>query len=311
MTPINLDNFDFVKRIYMKNNENYFNMEISREDIDFKYWNNKENLMKTKIGYIKRKELSNTNLKLIISQIDVNNTNLAISKITEALNNLKNSPKLIFGNLSKICIEEIEYILNNLQQENNFDFLFIKAVLLLLVDKYHTNENQNLFFIINDKLLKVRNIIKNGKSDDFETFDLFLNITPLLINENENNINTGEICKVESENIPLKVTFNAIKDFIIRGLNESYKNNLKNFIINFLEGKLGDNLIDWNLMKYIHLFKISIKDFCNIVKYIVSKMKEKNNIINDILENKDFIDIVNEHNLNFIIYVEKLIKDSN
>ena len=311
MTPINLENFDFVKRIYMKNNENYFNMEISREDIDFKYWNNKENLMKTKIGYIKRKELSNTNLKLIISQIDVNNTNLAISKITEALNNLKNSPKLIFGNLSKICIDEIEYILNNLQQENNFDFLFIKAVLLLLVDKYHTNENQNLFFIINDKLLKVRNIIKNGKSDDFETFDLFLNITPLLINENENNINTGEICKDESENIPLKVTFNAIKDFIIRGLNESYKNNLKSFIINFLEGRLGDNLIDWNLMKYIHLFKISIKDFCNIVKYIVSKMKEKNNIINDILENKDFIDVINEHNLNFIIYVEKLIKDMN
>ena len=65
-------------------------------------------------------------------------------------------------------------MLNNLQQENNFDFLFIKAVLLLLVDKFHTNENQNLFFIINNKLLKVRNVIKNGKSDDFETFDLFL-----------------------------------------------------------------------------------------------------------------------------------------
>ena len=301
MTPINLDNFDFVKRIYMKNNENYFNMEISREDIDFKYWNNKENLMKTKIGYIKRKELSNTNLKLIISQIDVNNTNLAINKITEALNYLKNSPKLIFGNLSKICIEEIEYILNNLQQENNFDFLFIKAVLLLLVDKYHTNENQNLFYIINDKLLKVRNIIKNGISDNFEIFDLFLNITPLLINYNENNF--------DNENIPLKVTFDAIKDFIIRGLNESYKNNLKNFIINFSEGKLCENLIDWNLMKYIHLFKISIKDFCNIVKYIILKIKEKNNIINDILENKDFIDLVNENNLNFIIYIEKIIKD--
>ena len=305
MTPINLDNFDFVKRIYMKNNENYFNMEINREDIDFKYWNNKENLMKTKIGYIKKKELSNNNLKLIISQIDVNNSNLAINKITEALNILKNfqSNRIIFGNLIKICIEEIEYIINNIQQENNFDFLFIKAVLLLLVDKYHTNENQNLFFIINDKILKVRNNIKNGKSNDFDTFDFFLNITPLLISENNNKEN------YDNENIPLKVTFDAIKDFIIRGLNESYKNNLKNFIINFSEGYLGNNLIDWDLMKYIHLFKISIKDFCNIIKFIFIKAKEKNNIINDIMENKDFIDIINEDNLNFIIYIEKIIKD--
>ena len=295
MTPINLENFDFVKRIYMKNNENYLDMEINREDIDFKYWNNKINLMKTKIGYIKKKEISNLNLKLIISQIDVNNSNLAISKITEALNILKNTPKIIFGNLSKICIEEIEYILSNLQQENNFDFLFIKCVLLILIDKYHSNENQNLFFLINDKLFKVRNSIKNGKSDDFELFDFFINITPLLLTDNEN--------------IPLKVTFDAIKDFIIRGLNESYKNNLKNFIINFSMGKLGEFNIDWNLMKYIHLFRIKIKDFCTVVKYIVMNIKDKNNIINEILENKDFVEIVNEDNLNFIIYVEKIIKE--
>ena len=295
MTPINLENFDFVKRIYMKNNENYLDMEINREDIDFNYWNNKGNLMKTKIGYIKKKEISNTSLKLIISQIDVNNSNLAINKITEAINILKNTPKIIFGNLSKICIEEIEYILNNLQQENNFDFLFIKCVLLLLIDKYHSNENQNLFFLINDKLLKVRNSIKNGKSDNFALFDFFLNITPLLLTDNEN--------------IPLKVTFDTIKDFIIRGLNESYKNNLKNFIVNFSLGKLGENSIDWNLMKYIHLFRINIKDFCDIVKFIVLNMKEKNNIINDILENKDFVDVINEDNLNFIIYLEKIIKE--
>ena len=295
MTPINLENFGFVKRIYMKNNENYLDMEINREDIDFNYWNNKSNLMKTKIGYIKKKEISNTTLKLIISQIDVNNTNLAINKITEAINILKNTPKIIFGNLSRICIEEIEYILNNLQQENNFDLLFIKCVLLLLIDKYHSNENQNLFFLINDKLLKVRNSIKNGKSDDFELFDFFINITPLLL--------------IDNENIPLKVTFDTIKDFIIRGLNESYKNNLKNFIINFSMGKLGEFPIDWNLMKYIHLFRINVKDFCDIVKFIVINMKEKNNIINDILENKDFVEIINEDNLNFIIYVEKIIKE--
>ena len=295
LTPINLENFDFVKRIYMKNNENYLDMEINREDIDFTYWNNKSNLMKTKIGYIKKKEISNTTLKLIISQIDVNNTNLAINKITEAINILKNTPKIIFGNLSKICIEEIEYILNNLQQENNFDLLFIKCVLLLLIDKYHSNENQNLFFLINDKLLKVRNSIKNGKSDDFELFDFFVNITPLLL--------------IDNENIPLKVTFDTIKDFIIRGLNESYKNNLKNFILNFSFGKLNEFPIDWNLMKYIHLFRINIKDFCDIVKFIIYNMKEKNNIINDILENKDFVEIINEDNLNFVIYVEKLIKE--
>ena len=295
LTPINLENFDFVKRIYMKNNENYLDMEINREDIDFTYWNNKSNLMKTKIGYIKKKEISNTTLKLIISQIDVNNTNLAINKITEAINILKNTPKIIFGNLSKICIEEIEYILNNLQQENNFDLLFIKCVLLLLIDKYHSNENQNLFFLINDKLLKVRNSIKNGKSDDFELFDFFINITPLLL--------------IDNENIPLKVTFDTIKDFIIRGLNESYKNNLKNFILNFSFGKLNEFPIDWNLMKYIHLFRINIKDFCDIVKFIIYNMKEKNNIINDILENKDFVEIINEDNLNFVIYVEKLIKE--
>ena len=295
MTPINLENFDFVKRIYMKNNENYLDMEINREDIDFTYWNNKSNLMKTKIGYIKKKEISNTTLKLIISQIDINNTNLAINKITEAINILKNTPKIIFGNLSKICIEEIEYILNNLQQENNFDLLFIKCVLLLLIDKYHSNENQNLFFLINDKLLKVRNSIKNGKSDDFELFDFFINITPLLL--------------IDNDNIPLKVTFDTIKDFIIRGLNESYKNNLKNFILNFSFGKLNEFPIDWNLMKYIHLFRINIKDFCDIVKFIIYNMKEKNNIINDILENKDFVEIINEYNLNFVIYVEKLIKE--
>ena len=295
LTPINLENFDFVKRIYMKNNENYLDMEINREDIDFTYWNNKSNLMKTKIGYIKKKEISNTTLKLIISQIDVNNTNLAINKITEAINILKNTPKIIFGNLSKICIEEIEYILNNLQQENNFDLLFIKCVLLLLIDKYHSNENQNLFFLINDKLLKVRNSIKNGKSDDFELFDFFINITPLLL--------------IDNENIPLKVTFDTIKDFIIRGLNESYKNNLKNFILNFSFGKLNEFPIDWNLMKYIHLFRINIKDFCDIVKFIIYNMKEKNNIINDILENKDFVEIINEYNLNFVIYVEKIIKE--
>ena len=295
MTPINLENFDFVKRIYMKNNENYLDMEINREDIDFKFWNNKENLMKTKIGYIKKKEITNTTLKLIISQIDVNNSNLAITKITEAINILKNTPKVIFGNLSKICIEEIEYIMNNLQQENNFDFLFIKCVLLLLIDKYHSNENQNLFFLINDKLLKVRNSIKNGKSDDFDLFDFFLNITPLLLTDNDN--------------IPLKVTFDSIKEFIIRGLNESYKNNLKNFIVNFSLGKLGEFNIDWNLMKYIHLFRISIKDFCNVVKYIVINIKDKNNIINDILENKDFVEVINEDNLNFVIYIEKIIQE--
>ena len=295
MTPINLENFDFVKRIYMKNNENYLDMEINREDIDFKFWNNKENLMKTKIGYIKKKEITNTTLKLIISQIDVNNSNLAITKITEAINILKNTPKVIFGNLSKICIEEIEYIMNNLQQENNFDFLFIKCVLLLLIDKYHSNENQNLFFLINDKLLKVRNSIKNGKSDDFDLFDFFLNITPLLLTDNDN--------------IPLKVTFDSIKEFIIRGLNESYKNNLKNFIVNFSLGKLGEFNIDWNLMKYIHLFRISIKDFCNVMKYIVINIKDKNNIINDILENKDFVEVINEDNLNFVIYIEKIIQE--
>ena len=295
MTPINLEHFDLVKRIYMKNNGNYLDMEINREDIDFKYWNNKENSMKTKIGYIKKKEITNTTLKLIISQIDANNSNLAISKITEAINILKTSPKLFFGNLSKIVIEEIEYILSNIQQENNFDFLFIKCVLLLLIDKFHSNENKNLFFIINDKLLKVRNNIKNGKSDDFDLFNFFINITPLLLNENEN--------------IPLKVTFDAIKEFIIRGLNESYKNNLKNFIINFSLGKLGEFDIDWNLMKYIHLFRISFKDFCCLVKYIVINMKDKNNIINDILENKDFVEIINEDNLNFVVYLEKIIKE--
>ena len=295
MTPINLENFDFVKRIYMKNNENYLDMEINREDIDFKYWNNKENLMKTKIGYIKKKEITNTTLKLIISQIDVNNSNLAISKISEAINILKTSPKFLFGNLSKICIEEIEYILNNLQQENNFDFLFIKCVLLLLIDKYHTNENKNLFFIITDKLLKVRNSIKNGKSDDFELFDFFINITPLIL--------------TDTENIPLKVTFDSIKEFIIRGLNESYKNNLKNFIVNFSIGKITEFNVDWNLMKYIHLFRISLKDFCNVVKFIVMNIKDKNNIMNDILENKDFVDIVNEDNLYFLIYVEKIIRE--
>ena len=125
----------------------------------------------------------------------------------------------------------------------------------------------------------------------------------MLISENNNKEN------YDNENIPLKVTFDTIKDFIIRGLNESYKNNLKNFIINFYEGHLGDNLIDWDLMKYIHLFKISIKDFCNIVKFIFMKGKEKNNIINDIMENKDFIDVINEDNLNFIIYIEKIIQD--
>ena len=234
-------------------------------------------------------------MKLIISQIDVNNSNLAISKISEAINILKTSPKFIFGNLSKICIDEIEFILNNLQQENNFDFLFIKCVLLLLIDKYHTNENQNLFFTINDKLLKVRNSIKNGKSDDFELFDFFINITPLLL--------------TDTENIPLKVTFDSIKEFIIRGLNESYKNNLKNFIVNFSIGKITEFNIDWNLMKYIHLFRISLKDFCNVLKYIVMNIKDKNNVMNDILENKDFVDIVNEDNLYFLIYVEKIIRE--
>ena len=295
MTPINLENFDFVKKIYMKNNENYFDMEINREDIDFKYWNNKENLMKTKIGYIKKKEMSNTTLKLIISQIDVNNSNIALNKISEALSILKNSSKLIFDNSIKIYIEEIEYILSDLQQENNFDFIFIKCVLLLLIDKYHSNENQNLFFIINDKLLKVRNSIKNGNSDNFDLFDFFINITPLLLNNNDN--------------ISLKVTFDAIKDFIIRGLNESYKNNLKNFIINLSSGKLCDYSIDWNLMKYINLFRINMKDFCKIVNFIIMNIKDKNNIINDILENKDFVEIINEDNLNFIIYVERIIKE--
>ena len=242
MTPINLENFDFVKRIYMKNNENYFDIKIS-----------------------------------------------------EALSILKNSSTLIFDNSIKIYIEEIEYILSDLQQENNFDFIFIKCVLLLLIDKYHSNENQNLFFIINDKLLKVRNSIKNGNSDNFDLFDFFINITPLLLNNNDN--------------ISLKVTFDAIKDFIIRGLNESYKNNLKNFIINLSSGKLCDYSIDWNLMKYINLFRINMKDFCKIVNFIIMNIKDKNNIINDILENKDFVEIINEDNLNFIIYVERIIKE--
>ena len=74
-------------------------------------------------------------------------------------------------------------------------------------------------------------------------------------------------------------------------------------------GKLNEFTIDWNLIKYIHLFRISIKDFCDIVTFIVLNMKEKNNIINDILENKDFVEIINEDNLNFIIYVEKIIKE--
>ena len=57
------------------------------------------------------------------------------------------------------------------------------------------------------------------------------------------------------------------------------------------------------------MFRISFKDFCNVVKYIVVNMKERNNIINDILENKDFVEVINEDNLNFIIYVEKIIKE--
>ena len=84
---------------------------------------------------------------------------------------------------------------------------------------------------------------------------------------------------------------------------------MKNFILNFSFGKLNEFPIDWNLMKYIHLFRINIKDFCDIVKFIIYNMKEKNNIINDILENKDFVEIINEDNLNFVIYVEKLIKE--
>jgi hypothetical protein len=40
-----------------------------------------ENLMKTKIGYIKKKEITNTTLKLIISQIDVNNSNFTPATI--------------------------------------------------------------------------------------------------------------------------------------------------------------------------------------------------------------------------------------
>ena len=312
MTPINLDNFDYVKKIYMKNNENYFNMEITREDIDFKYWNNKENSMKTKIAYIKKKELSNTNLKLLINQIDINNSNrqIIISKINDAVNYLKNITKTKNITINKICIDEIENILNDLQQENNFDFYFIKVILLLLVDKYITNENKNLFLLINDKLTKVRNLIKNAKCDDFETFDFFINkISLLFLNKIYCNDNNNEIIDNDNDNIPLKVTFDAIKEFIIRGLNESYKNNLKNFIMNFINDKLGENIVDWNLLKYIHLFKINLNDFCGIVKYIIMKQNEKNDILSNILENPEFAGVVNENNLNFIIYVERMIKD--
>ena len=38
-------------------------------------------------------------------------------------------------------------------------------------------------------------------------------------------------------------------------------------------------------------------------------IKDKNNVMNDILENKDFVDIVNEDNLYFLIYVEKIIRE--
>ena len=299
ITPINIENFSFIKKIYMKDIQGYYNMEINRENIDFKYWNDSSNLMKTKIAFIKRRHLLKKEISLSVSQIDVNN-NQSIILIKETIQSLKDYIKennSILNEevkiISEIVIDQIENTIENLNIENNFDLLYMKVNLLILIH-YVNNDNIMSFYIFNDKLNKLRNAIRKGNCEQFTVFEFFLNFED----------------KSKSGNISLNLCIKEIKKFIMRGLFEKYKVNIRNFCKIYFEKNLKDEIVDWNLIKFLELNKLNIKLFCLILQFINQNFKEKD-ILLPLMKYQEISKNLSEDNYQFISNLVRFLTDKN
>ena len=299
ITPINIDNFSFIKKIYMKDIQGYYNMEINRENIDFKYWTNNSNLMKTKIAFIKRRHLLKKEISLSVSQIDVNN-NQSIILIKDTIKSLQdyiNENNSILNEevklISEIVIEQIENTFENLNIENNFDLLYMKINLLILIH-YVNTDNIISFYIVNDKLNKLKNAIGKGNCEQFQVFEFFLNFED----------------KSKSGNISLNLCIKEIKKFIMRGLFEKYKINIRNFCKVYFENNLKNELVDWNLLKFLELNKLNLTNFCLILQFINQHFKEKD-ILLQLMKCQEISKNLTEDNYDFINNLVRFLTEKN
>ncbi len=299
ITPINIDNFSFIKKIYMKDIQGYYNMEINRENIDFKYWTNNSNLMKTKIAFIKRRHLLKKEISLSVSQIDVNN-NQSIILIKDTIKSLQdyiNENNSILNEevklISEIVIEQIENTFENLNVENNFDLLYMKVNLLILIH-YVNTDNIISFYIVNDKLNKLKNAIGKGNCEQFQVFEFFLNFED----------------KSKSGNISLNLCIKEIKTFIMRGLFEKYKINIRNFCKVYFENNINNELVDWNLIKFLELNKLNLTLFCIILQFINQNFKEKD-ILLQLMKCQEISKNLTEDNYDFINNLVKFLTEKN
>jgi len=299
ITPINIDNFSFIKKIFMKDIQGYYNMEINRENIDFKYWTNNSNLMKTKIAFIKRRHLLKKEISLSVSQIDVNN-NQSIILIKDTIKSLQdyiNENNSILNEevklISEIVIEQIENTFENLNIENNFDLLYMKINLLILIH-YVNTDNIISFYIVNDKLNKLKNAIGKGNCEQFQVFEFFLNFED----------------KSKSGNISLNLCIKEIKKFIMRGLFEKYKINIRNFCKVYFENNLKNELVDWNLLKFLELNKLNLTNFCLILQFINQHFKEKD-ILLQLMKCQEISKNLTEDNYDFINNLVRFLTEKN
>ena len=299
ITPINIDNFSFIKKIFMKDIQGYYNMEINRENIDFKYWTNNSNLMKTKIAFIKRRHLLKKEISLSVSQIDVNN-NQSIILIKDTIKSLQdyiNENNSILNEevklISEIVIEQIENTFENLNIENNFDLLYMKVNLLILIH-YVNTDNIISFYIVNDKLNKLKNAIGKGNCEQFQVFEFFLNFED----------------KSKSGNISLNLCIKEIKKFIMRGLFEKYKINIRNFCKVYFENNLKNELVDWNLLKFLELNKLNLTNFCLILQFINQHFKEKD-ILLQLMKCQEISKNLTEDNYDFINNLVRFLTEKN
>ena len=290
-TPINIDKFTYIKKIYMNNEKDYYNLVINRDDIDFKFWDDNSNLMITKIAYIKKKFLFDNELGINIKFIDTNNNN-CINVIENIINKLKNflNENELNNEIkisSNLIINQIEYTIKHLNRNNNFDLIYMK-MLLLILNEYVNKDNLISLSITNEFLNKVKIAINEGDCTKFSEFKFFLKNKYL-----------------NSDDISFNLCLKEIKQFIKRGLFEKYKNNIILYFNNI--NQIENFKVDWEFIQFLWLNNLNFNEFILILKFI--KENKGNDIIVNLSKNKIVNEILKENNFNFICSLNNLINN--
>ena len=306
-TPANIGDISNVKKIYMKNCKGYYDIEIDKNDfsnINSNYldYNGKikENLMKVRVAFIKRKIMFDNEIIVSIRMInwnDSNNITIVLQKMKKWIDDNKMSDNYI-GIMTNITIDQVT---NALLTKNNFTNLYMKSSLVFLA--YYVNTDNIISFnVVNDNLNKLNKAIIEGDCTAFEVFEFF--------EEFDDEIKKGD----DQLRFMFEFCIREIKELINNSLKEYYKNEMIKFIMMCQQNNINEN-VNWNFIQFLKLNFINYSDLYAIIKFIYEN--EHNDILSNLLMKQKNIQnekgmikrVINTKNYSFISYLINIIQE--